>query len=536
MKRSLFSSASLALLFAGAGAATASADGAAERVPDELLVKFRDRAVAAAAHAQIGATPIEELAQIGVTLVKLPAGLAPERAAALYAALPSVEYAHPNYLSHAVHLPNDPSWPSQYGPTKIRCEQAWDMQKGDANVVIAIVDTGIDKSHGDLAAKLVAGYDFVSNDTDPDDNNGHGTHCAGIAAALTDNALGVAGVASNCSLMAVKVLNGSGSGSNSDVAAGINWAADHGAHVISLSLGGSAKDATLEAAVNYAWNKGVVVVAAAGNNGNQTKFYPAAYGNCIAVASTDSNDNRSSFSTYGSWVDVAAPGSSIFSTYDGNAYATLSGTSMACPHVAGLAGLIRSHVGPYATATEVRERVQYTTDPVGTFVATGRVNAENALKNEGGGVTKSHFWPASITVASGSQVGGAISDVNSSDDARLSLQSAPGTGGQLLDWHATFNTSLTGTLVQVELLYETRLSSNASVTLQAFNFAANRWETLATVAWLTTDTQRLFKGPAGGVAPYISGAGQMQIRSTRAGSGAAFTQSIDEIRISFVTQ
>ena len=531
MKRPLLLSFGLALL-----AATAAGQGAAERVPDELLVKFRDRAAAAAAHARIGATPGEELTQIGVTLVKLPAGLAPERAAALYAELPGVEFAEPNWISRAVHLPNDPSWPSQYGPVKIRCEQAWDMQKGDANVVIAIVDTGIDKNHGDLAAKLVAGYDFVSNDTDPDDNNGHGTHCAGIAAAITDNALGVAGVASNCSLMGVKVLNSFGSGTNSDIAAGINWAADNGAHVVSLSLGGSSKSTTLESAVNYAWNKGVIVIAAAGNNGNTTKFYPAAYGNCIAVASTDQNDNRSSFSTYGSWVDVAAPGSSIYSTYDGNTYATLSGTSMACPHVAGLAGLIRSHVGPYATATEIRERIQFTGDNVGTFISSGRVNAENALKNQGGGITKSHFWPAAITVTSGSQVGGSIADVNSSNDARLSLQSSSSSGAPVLDWHATFNTSLSGTLVQVELLYETQLSASANVTLQAFNWTTSTWDTLASVAWLATDTQRLFKGPAGGVAPYVSGAGQIQIRSSRTGVGADFTQGIDEIRLSFVTQ
>ncbi len=531
MKRPLLLTLGFALLVGGA-----FAQGAVERVPDEVLVKFRDVRAAAAAHARLGATPIEELAAIGVTLVKLPAGVTPEQAVEFYSRLPEVLFAEPNFIAHAIHVPNDTSWASQYGPTKIRCEQAWDMQKGDASVVIAIVDTGIDKNHTDLAAKLVAGYDFVSNDTDADDNNGHGSHCAGIAAAITDNSLGIAGVASNCSLMPIKVLSAAGSGSNSDIAAGINWAADHGAHVISMSLGGSSKSTTLESAVNYAWGKGVVVVAAAGNNGNQTKFYPAAYGNCIAVAATDSNDARASFSTYGTWVDVAAPGVNVYSSYDGNTYATLSGTSMACPHVAGLAGLIRSHVGPYATATEVRERLQFTGDNVGTFVSNGRVNAENALKNQGGGVNKSHFWPATITVMSGSSVGGSIADVNSSDDTRLSLQSSSATGAPVLDWYATFNTSLTGTLVQVELIYETQLSANASVTLQAFDFTTNTWDTLANVAWLTSDTQRLFTGPAAGVSPYVSGAGQIQIRSVRTGVGADFTQGIDEIRLSFVTQ
>ncbi len=519
----------LSLLAAGA---RAQAD--APRVADEVLVKFRDRAAAAAAHARLGATVSEELAQIGVSVVKLPAGLTPERAVESYARLPEVEFAEPNFLSRAIHVPNDTSWSQQYGPTKLRCEQAWDMQKGDASVVIAIVDTGVDKNHGDLKAKLVAGFDFVSNDSDPDDGNGHGTHCAGIAAAVTDNALGVAGVAIHCKVMPVRVLDNFGSGSNSDVASGINWAADNGAKVVSLSLGGTSKSTTLEQAVNYAWNKGVVVIAAAGNNGNTTKFYPAAYGNCIAVAATDRNDARASFSTHGSWVDVAAPGVGIYSTYDGNGYRSLDGTSMACPHVAGLAGLIWSHVGPYETHRAVRERIQYTGDFVGTFVTSGRVNAENALKNEGGGFAKTHFWPSGVTILSGGTVSGGVGDTASSNDGRLVLQSALQGLAPVLDWYATFNTTPGATFSTIELLYETQLGASGNVDLEAFSWISNSWDRLASVSLLTSDTQRLFSGPAAAAAEYLSATGQLQIRTIRTGAGANFTQGLDELRVSLV--
>ncbi|MBM4014150.1 MAG: peptidase S8 [Planctomycetes bacterium] len=515
-------------------AAAMPAQADAPRLPDEVLVKFRDRAAAAGAHARLGATVSEELAQIGVTVVKLPAGVTPEQAVAFYGRLPEVEFAEPNHLAYAVHIPNDTSWSSQYGPTKIRCEQAWDIQKGDANVVIAIVDTGVDKNHNDLQAKLVAGYDFVSNDSDPDDGNGHGTHCAGIAAAVTDNALGVAGVAINCRIMPIRVLNNFGSGSNSDIANGINWAADNGAKVVSLSLGGTAKSSTLEQAVNYAWNKGVVVVAAAGNNGNTTKFYPAAYGNCIAVAATDRNDKRASFSTHGSWVDVAAPGVGIYSTYDGNGYRSLDGTSMACPHVAGLAGLIWSHVGPYETNRAVRERIQYTGDDVGTFVTSGRVNAENALKNEGGGFTKTHFWPVGVTLVSGSTVSGGVGDTASSNDTRLVLQSTLQGLAPVLDWYATFNTTPGATFSTIELICETRLGVAGNVDLQAFNWVTSSWDNLASVSLLTTDSQRLFSGTAAAAGEYLSATGQLQIRTIRTGAGANFTQGIDELRVSFV--
>lgn len=291
---------------------------------------------------------------------------------------PNVEYAEPNLIFHADFIPNDTYWSNQYGPQKISAPAAWDVTQSSSNVKIAIVDTGVQLNHPDLSSKIVAGYDFVSDDTIADDGNGHGTHCAGIAAAATNNSTGIAGMAPNASIMPVRVLNNRGSGTLDDVAAGIRWAADNGAQVINLSLGASSGSTTLSEAVDYAWNKGAVVVAAAGNDGSSSPNYPAYYSNTIAVGSTDSNDNKSSFSNYGtSWVDVAAPGSSIYSTYKSSSYNSLSGTSMATPHVAGLAGLLASQG---RSASNIRAAIENTADPVGlSYWKYGRANALNAV-------------------------------------------------------------------------------------------------------------------------------------------------------------
>ncbi|KPC73751.1 thermitase, partial [Thermoactinomyces vulgaris] len=214
----------------------------------------------------------------------------------------------------------------------------------------------------------------------PQDGNGHGTHCAGIAAAVTNNSTGIAGTAPKASILAVRVLNNSGSGTWTAVANGITYAADQGADVISLSLGGTVGNSGLQQAVDYAWSKGSVVVAAAGNAGTTAPNYPAYYSNAIAVASTDQNDNKSSFSTYGSWVDVAAPGSSIYSTYPTSTYSSLSGTSMATPHVAGVAGLLAAQG---RSASNIRAAIENTADKIsgtGTYWAKGRVNAYKAVQ------------------------------------------------------------------------------------------------------------------------------------------------------------
>lgn len=359
-----------------------------EFVPGEVLVKFANSsssAGAVAANALIGASVKREIGGIGVSLIRIPPSITTQQAISYYSGLPGVAFAEPNGIMRATFVPDDPLYATdQWGPQKINCPEAWDINTGDPSVIIAIIDTGVNYNHADLAGKTVAGYDFVNDDNDPMDDQGHGTHCAGIAAARTNNATGMAGVGYDCSIMPVKVLNAAGSGSWADIASGIDFAVANGAHVISLSLGGSVASATLETAVNNAWAANRLVVAAAGNLGNSSKFYPAHWHNSLAVASTTSTDARSSFSNYGSWVDVAAPGSSIISTrFDGYEY--LDGTSMACPHVAGLAGLLWSQLGTATPVSTIRQRIENNCDPVGSFVVHGRVNALKALM--GGGVS-----------------------------------------------------------------------------------------------------------------------------------------------------
>lgn len=382
----------LLLSMMGGLASAQAPDNTLGHVPDRILVKFQpgtpDEAKANV-HQRLGGKVISAIPGIDVLVVSVPRNQASEKARA-YGAEKNVEFAEPDYIAQAILTPDDPYFGSQWGMTKIQAPDAWSVTTGSSDVKIAILDTGIDQDHPDLASKIVATRNFTTSST-ADDLYGHGTHCAGIAAAITDNSIGVAGVGFNTSLMNGKVLDDTGSGYYSWIASGITWAADSGAKVISMSLGGSFSSTTLKNAVNYAWGKGVVIVAAAGNNGNTRASYPAYYSNCIAVAATDKNDAKASFSNYGSWVDVAAPGVSIYSTMPNHTnsigptnYGSLSGTSMATPHVAGLAGLIWS-TGYGTSNTSVRSRIESTADAIagtGTYWQYGRINAYEAVVAE----------------------------------------------------------------------------------------------------------------------------------------------------------
>jgi thermitase len=230
-----------------------------------------------------------------------------------------------------------------------------------------VIDTGVDLSHPDLVANLITGYDFVGDDNQPQDGNGHGSNVAGIVAAAL-NGLGVVGVAPNVRLLPVKVLSDDGSGSMSDVIDGIVFAADR-ANILNLSLGGTSSSQSLLDAVKYATNKGRLVVASGGNCGDPNTYalngcssvnqplYPGAYSQVMAVAAVTSNDTRAAFSNQNNTIDISAPGVSIYNTYRNGGYAAYSGTSQAAPHVSGQAGLIWSHQRSF-TATQVRAAIE----------------------------------------------------------------------------------------------------------------------------------------------------------------------------------
>jgi thermitase len=373
-------------------------------VANELVVGLEPNApTALAQQAMLWVGDLRDLQtplQAGV--VRIEAGLSPDSVREFLESLPGVRYVERNYLAFACNLPNDPLFPHQWGLARIQAVQAWANWQPQRTVYIAILDTGIDATHPDLTQKVrrhsngaIYGYNPMLNNGHTHDVHGHGTHCAGIAAAHTHNGVGIAGVAawnSNLAsthtavqLMPVKVLNDQGYGTFADIARGIAWAADNGAHIISLSLGSTAGTQQLHDAVNYAWNRGCLVVAAAGNNGSNAPFYPAFYDNALAVAATDPSDTLTNFSQYGAWVDIAAPGQAILSTVPGGGYEAWSGTSMACPHVAGAAALIWSRA-PSLSNQQVRQALENNADPYqpywfgGIGEGKGRLNLNRALQ------------------------------------------------------------------------------------------------------------------------------------------------------------
>jgi thermitase len=292
---------------------------------------------------------------------------------------PRVEAADYNYFREATS--DDPRFGDQWGLTKARFPGAWNTALG-TGANIAFVDSGIDSNHPDIG-KIVAQHDFVEGDVVADDDYGHGTHVAGIAGALTNNQVGVAGGCPECGLLVAKVMNAKGLATDADVIDGIDWSVTNGADVINLSLGGPADSDALKDAINSASAGGAVVVAAAGNEGTTRRQYPAAYPAAIAVSATTEKDKLAGFSSYGSWVDLAAPGTHILSTQAGGGYVKMSGTSMSTPFVSALAGLLASQ-GIY-TADQIRHRMEATAADLGPagkdpYYGHGRINANNAVE------------------------------------------------------------------------------------------------------------------------------------------------------------
>lgn len=289
----------------------------------------------------------------------------------------SVEY---NYVYEFSFTPNDSRFGAQYGLKQPRFPRAWDTVRGKG-VKIAVVDSGIAGNHPDLRRKIAAQRDFLDNDRRAEDPVGHGTHVAGVAAAQTNNGKGVAGGCPSCKLLIAKAGDQFRL-STANIARGINWSVNRGAKVINLSLGGPQNSRVLKNAVDRAANRGVVVVAAAGNEDSSAKIYPAAYKSVLAVTATNRSDKRARFSSFGSWVDVAAPGVDILSTYTGGKYRRFDGTSFSSPHVAALAGLLADQG---RGRSNIRDRIQKTAVDKGQngrdkFYGAGRINAAAAVR------------------------------------------------------------------------------------------------------------------------------------------------------------
>jgi thermitase len=359
-------------------------------VPGELVVRFKEgvrESVRALVLREQKATRANRLPLSGTEVVRLPAGESVTAAAKELEQRPEVLYAEPNWIYHAAAVPNDLRFGELWALERIQAPAAWDLTTGDPAVKVAVVDTGIAFDHPDLASQVVPGWDFVSGDAEAFDQHGHGTHVAGTIGARGNDAVGVAGVNWNVALMPVQVLSPFGNGRNDQISEGLAFAARNGARVVNASLGGPNFSLTMERAIREAPQ--TLFVVAAGNSGrsNDTSpVYPCSYdlANVICVGASDRDDARASFSNFGATsVDLAAPGVSVVSTSLDQAYVSLSGTSMAAPHVAGVAALIWARA-PWATVAEVRSALLSTIDPVaalaGTSVTGGRLNARRAVE------------------------------------------------------------------------------------------------------------------------------------------------------------
>jgi subtilisin family serine protease len=393
-----------------------------EFVPGEVLVKFRSDVTEAQSTAALSSANIERthfIASVGVHRCRILSDREVLDAVRRCQEDPKVEYAEPNYVYRASAVPDDPRFGSLWAlqnanDADIDADEAWDTQTGSRDVLIAIIDTGVDYTHEDLAANMwrnpgesgegresngvdddgngfvddVFGWDFVSDDNDPIDDNAHGSHVAGTIAAVGDNGLGVAGVNWRASVMALKFLDRNGSGSTADAIDAIAYAVDNGAHILNNSWGGGGFSQALLEAIELARDRNALFVAAAGNEGRDNDAqpsYPASYDveNVLAVAASDRNDQLATFSNFGATsVDLAAPGVGILSTTPGSAYRSFDGTSMATPHVSGVAGLILASfpdLAPRATAIRIVGGSDVVPDFGTSTSSSGRLNAAGAL-------------------------------------------------------------------------------------------------------------------------------------------------------------
>lgn len=387
-----------------------------------ILVRYH---TAASAVAQSGVTDFQAVP--GLKQLSLPDGLDVGQSIEFYRQHPGVMYAEPNYEIQLAATPDDPDFENLWGlnnvgqtggtvDSDVDAIEAWDVTTGDANTILAVVDTGVDYLHPDLATNIwtnpgeiagdgidndgngfiddIHGYDFVSGDGDPMDDHNHGTHVAGTIGAVANNGIGIAGVSWNVQIMAVKFLSAQGSGSTAAAVSAIQYAVDNGATISNHSWGfNGAYSQALADAIEYARLADHVVVAAAGNGGgdqigddnDSLPFFPGNFphDNLIAVAATDHNDSLASFSNYGlTQVDLGAPGVGIYSTTRNNTYSTFNGTSMATPHVAGAVALLRSQHPDWSYA-KIRDRILDTVDPISALesrtVTGGRLNVAAAV-------------------------------------------------------------------------------------------------------------------------------------------------------------
>lgn len=397
------------------------------------------------------------------------------------------DFVEPDYLASVNNTPNDPGFPSQWHLATIQATSAWNITTGSTGVTIAMVDSGIDTTHPDFAGKIVGGWNFLANNSTIVDTMGHGTTTAGAAAATGNNGVGVSGVVWQNPIMPLIVVDSTGYASYSNIANAITYAAQRGVRIVNVSIGGSTSSSMLQSAVTYAWGLGTVVFASAGNGGLNAPYYPAGCQYAVAVGATDSTDTWQSFSNYGSFLSLVAPGLNIYTTTKGGGYTYMSGTSYSSPIAAGVAALVLSQA-PSLSASALVNTLEKSADDLGAagwdqFYGWGRVNAYRALTSN---ITLPPPPPTvSITSpSSGTSVSGTISTVGAA--------SAPA-GLSQLQFLVDGNLAATSTASTFSFPWNTSAAANGNhtLTVKAYDSANNASSASVVVAVnnsLVTDT------------------------------------------------
>lgn len=521
-------------LFAIMGLALTSIGLASNPVVEgEVLVKFKTTPTGRSLmSAPIVGHVRAEARSTRVLQVGTPSGVSASELKAYYASRPDVEFVEFNHRKQRFWVPNDPRYNEQWALPRVKAPEGWDIHQGSNTVIVAVIDDGVTPTHPDLSAKLVPGRDISDNDNDttPSPGSEHGTHCAGIAGAATNNGVGIAGIGAQVRIMPIKIWPNA---TDFTSAMAIQYAADNGAKVISMSYGSSNVSLSEQSAVNYAWGKGCVLVGAAGNNGSTARFYPGAYENVVAVASSEPNDSRSSFSNYNDandpWVDVAAPGSSILSTIP-SGYGYKSGTSMATPLVAGAVGLLFSAAPSGTTNVQIRQALELTTDSVGTYVRTGRLNVQAALAS----LTPTPSVPTASTVTTGTVIGGNTASLAAIDANTLRTNSIQTSLGTVAEIEVTIPVqgSTTG-LTAVNLQVANSGPRGGSLQVWLLNPTTNTWVYQRAIATLPGSIVDGTVALDRNLATYLSnGNVRARIRSTlprRKGSPVNYTLTLDRV-------
>lgn len=357
-----------------------------DRADDELIIKYKPDTDVSQLAGKHGGALGKKNDKIRTAKIKVPKGTDLGKKIQELNTDPSIEYVEYNYVTRLESTPNDPDYSQQWGIPQIKADQAWDHVTTGSPVTIAIIDTGVKSGHPDLAANIVPGYNTITDTTNTEDDNGHGTHVAGIAAGITGNGVGISGVSGASKIMPIKAMGASGSGYTFDVDEGIVWAVDHGAKVLNLSLGFTTFSQAEQDAVDYAYNHGAIVIAAVGNNNTSANNYPAAFAHVVGVSASTETNTKASFSNYGSYVDIAAPGTNILSTTFDGGYGYKQGTSMASPFVAGAAALVWSQ-RPALTPGQLEQVLESSALDIGTtgkdqYFGYGLVNVLGALTQQ----------------------------------------------------------------------------------------------------------------------------------------------------------